>query len=434
MNQKKLQALLVLIIISIAFTTYSSIPYTPPHSIYNNDWNGSSMLKNSLEEYLDLDISRFLISPLLLETKKDIKFVTIIGSERIYTQAEINAYKKFVASGGFLLIFEDFGPSKAIAEAMGIQFLPGVLKETSENHYINRPSQFFIYDLIFSFLFPELDLSIVLLASEAAGIIDLEGMAQGITMPILLTSPSVFLDTDNNNILDSKDLYMATGTPVGLLKFVGDGFLAVISDSSIPLNQYWNKELVIGNRIFTLPNAFWTLYFYYIATSLVGTTSVVFDESHQGASLSSAAGLFNLITGTWVGLLNTIWFVSTCTIIIGFYAYRNKRNNSKRTRNKNIGVVHQVKGEDSRYISNPNLTELLISEQYILYQKLGNAFIHVANSDLITKLKKIGRGSELIVELENKYGALDNNHSFEHLLEIHINLRNYIDENYHRWI
>ena len=107
MNNRQIQAWLILIVISVAMITFTAQKYTPKHSIYNESWNGASKMRNALGT-MNISTSRFLVSPLILKADRDVKLVVVIGSERSYTQAEKDAYYDFVVDGGTLILFEDF--------------------------------------------------------------------------------------------------------------------------------------------------------------------------------------------------------------------------------------------------------------------------------------------------------------------------------------
>ncbi|MHA2249889.1 MAG: DUF4350 domain-containing protein [Candidatus Kariarchaeaceae archaeon] len=451
MNNRQIQAWLILIIVFAAILTFSAIPYTPKHSIYNESWNGASKMRNALET-MNVSTSRFLVSPLILKANRDVKLVVVIGSERSYTQAEKDAYFDFVVDGGTLILFEDFGPGKELVEKMGITFFKGTLKERNPYYYINRPSQLLVQDIFMSYLLslviPDFTLA-PLIVSEATGVFDLSGIARGETIPLVVTYPELppfygqsFIDTNDNNILDEPDIRNEIGIPLALWKRYPskNGSVIVIGDSSIPLNQYWGLDIALNApeldeiEIFPVANAFWTLTTILLMMQYSGAQSVVFDESHQAIAISSAAGIFNLVAGTWVGLINTS--IATLTILFAVFTFsfvRLRKNIRGRFRLRRRAQIKGIRSDD-QFISHPSMAERSISEQYILYQVMGDNFLHVANAHLISKLKMIGKADTFLKTMEKQYGDLSNPNSLETLLEIHEKLRIHVDEQKSKWI
>jgi hypothetical protein len=432
-NFTNLKVTVLIIIIFIALVTFSSNPYQPNYSIYNEDDLGASKLRESLE-YLDYNLSRILLSPIILSANKMMSMIIIIGSERAYSAAEIDAYENFVNDGGALIIFEDFGPARKVAERFGITFFPGVLKETQEALIVNRPSQFFIQELLVNQLVEEITLP-PLMVSEAAGIIDLDGILHGQTIPLLLTYPSAFIDVNDNDILDRTDLHSPVGTPVGLFKEVGNGTLVVISDASIPLNQYWLREATIADQKFTISNALWTTILISMIAGIAETGNIVFDESHQAISVFSAAGMINLMTGTWISLINTI----TTTFFLGFITVlftstrvrkRIRLGTAYRWRTQNI-----VLNNGEEFISNPTLEERSISEQYILFNVMKDNFVQAANTDLINKIIATKKGDEFLNFMKEKYGGkLTRPLELHILIKIHNELREFVRSELTKWL
>ncbi|MCH8906808.1 MAG: hypothetical protein IH840_06940 [Candidatus Heimdallarchaeota archaeon] len=238
LDQKKTQTWLLLVILVGSLISFTSLPYAPEFSIYNSNWNGTSQLRLGLQIEFGLTSSRILISPIILNSDVDYPTIVIIGSERKYTNVELSAYSKYVRQGGHLVIFEDYGPARRIAQQMGIQFIRGMIRETQESFYINRPSQILIQDIFGSYL---LGIKISpLIGSEVVGLLDLLGMEEGITVPILVSFNSSFADLNNNKKMDAGDIATCCGFPVGLHKRLENGTITVIGDSAIPLNVYAN--------------------------------------------------------------------------------------------------------------------------------------------------------------------------------------------------
>lgn len=435
MNYKHLQGWMILVLIGGSVLAFSSTPYHPKHSIYNEGELGASELRKGLESF-NISISRLLISPIILNASDDIEVIIIIGSERKYSSAEVNAYEGFVNRGGILFIFEDFGPAKKIANKMGIIFLPGILRETSEELQINRPTQFFVQDLLISQFLEGTSLP-PLLVSEAVSPVDVIGFIDGSTLPILMTYPTAFLDVNNNNVMETTDLRSPLGMPVGLIKLYGNGTLLVIGDAGLPLNRYWQKTVTLQGQEFVLTNAIWTILIISVLMNTYGKSAIVFDESHQEVILNSAAGIFNLLAGTWVSIWNTIEVTLILVLVTaGFTSSRVRsklklRYRFKRKRDTNIKLV-----EDQTFVSNPSHAEGAIAQQFILFQVMEDNFIQVANSNLIGKIKSTGKADLFLEEIRQKYGISDLSHPmpFDKLLSLHNDLRMYVDENSPKWL
>ncbi len=423
-----------------AIFTFSSIPYNPKHSIYNDSWNGASSFRKGIETDLNISTSRILVSPIILQSKLDINMIIIIGSERRYTNAEIDAYYEFILNGGSLVLFEDFGPAKDLVKKMGITFFQGTVKERNPYHYIKRPSQIFIRDVIISQIVEEFSIGTIM-ASEAAGILDIMGIARGRTWPILATYPSAFIDKNDNNKIDKNDMSNEFGIPIGLYKTIGNnnGSLVVISDSAIPLNQYWQREVTMylpetgEDIVFTLSNAFWLLLFMAYLSQVNQISSIVFDESHQAIAVNSAAGILNLLAGTWIGIINTT--LATLVILIMTFSFSLLRMRKKLRKNLTRKRFRRTESSGDYFISHPTSAERSISEQYIMYQVMGDSFVHVANSHLIKQLKSLGKSNDFIKQLEEDYNTdINNPTSLKNLLEIHSKLREHVELQKSKWL
>lgn len=425
MNSTQLKGWLVILLILFTFGAFSSRDYNPKHSIYNEGKYGTSYLRENLEND-GLDISRLLISPFGISSNQNISFMVIIGSERAYTPAEVNSYRRFVQNGGNLIIFEDFGQARKIASAMGITYFDGMLRETNNNITINRPTQFLIRDYTAQLL--GIDAQILLMVSEAAGISDIAGLSRGTTIPLLMTSPSTYIDKDNDNVIDRGDTQIpGIGVPVGLFKQVGKGFLAVISDASIPLNIHKGRTIEVQNINYQVPNLYWSTLFIETFANLANSTSVVFDESHQEIIYYSSSGLLNLLASTWVGIFNSPTIILGLAGIITIFAIMTNRDLYSKIINK-VRRTRKSRITANEFVSNPTLSERGLSEQYILYKRLGDGFIHVANLELFNSIKNTGKASEFIEKLEGKYGSLEQNRPLTELLQIHNEMRAYVDQ------
>lgn len=437
MDQKRIQAWLLLFIIIGSALTFTFIPYTPAHSIYNEDWDGASRFRESIESNWNYTTSRILVSPIILESPNNISIMIIIGSERKYSDAEKQAYVDFVENGGSLIIFEDFGPSKYIAKRFGISYMEGKIKEYNWGLYKNRPSQFLIRDILGSIIFPKSNLT--LMGTDVAAVIDWNGLLEGLTLPLLASYPSAFLDTNDNDIIDGEDWSFKNGIYIGLFKRIGNGTVTVIGDSSIPLNVYWERKVEMINptthRVeqFILANAFWCTMLVGFIAGFTNSTNVVFDESHQAIAVTSAAGLLNLVAGTWVGLIHTPAVLLTILTLTMFFTGISLRSRFKARISSRRRGPKSVVNINEGLISHPNLAERMISEQYILYQVMGHNFIHVANSNLVNKLEKTGKAEEFLKQIREVYGQdLKSTNLFPRLLDLHLKLQKFVEVNKNR--
>jgi len=432
MNSSQFRGWLVIILIVVAATAFTTTNYTPKHSIYNTGELGASHLRQEIhKQNSSLEISRLLISPFGLNQHKNINFMIIIGSEREYTTAEINAYKTFVANGGSLIIFEDFGYAQSIAAKMGISYFDGVLRERNDQNYVNRPSQFFVKDYLSQYF--GLQQTIPILVNEAAGIIDIQGLTTGSTIPVLATSPLAYIDKNNDNVVDKNDFQSAAGIPVGLFKTYEKGYLMVISDASIPLNINYHRSVDIQGGTFQLLNIVWSSIMITTFTNFVNATSIVFDESHQNIVLSSSSGLLNLLASTWVGIFNSAnliigIFVAIIisTLLLNRDVYSSVIRKFRKIRATNI--------TSNEFISNPTLAERSLSEQYILYKRMGTEFIHIANIELYNRIKAINRSSKFLEEFKQRYGNIQEPRSASELLEMHTTMRQHIANELIKWL
>lgn len=431
MNGTQLRGWLIIVLILISFISFSSIDYEPKHSIYNEGELGTSHLRASIEDQTNLTLSRLLISPFGIQSDPKIDLMVIIGSERSYTQAEITAYRNFVADGGSLIIFEDFGHARDIAESMGISYFDGMLREQNEGVTINRPTQFLVRDLT-SQLFG-LNYEYLLMVSEAAGILDLQGLQAGTTFPLLLSSTSVYIDKDNDNVVDQGDTKVEYGTPIGLFKEYENGFLTVISDASIPLNMFHQRTIEIQDTFYNLPNIFWSSFMIQTLASYTNATDVVFDESHQEIILGSSSGILNLVASTWVGIFNSGNIIGMIFVAVLVFTLITNRDLYGKVVNK-VRQAQRNKVTTNEFVSNPTLVERGLSEQYILYKRMGTGFLHIANLDLYQMIKDTHKAAEFLEEFDNRFGDITNSRSSEQLLQMHEILRQYVSDELMKWL
>jgi hypothetical protein len=165
------------------------------------------------------------------------------------------------------------------------------------------------------------------------------------------------------------------------------------------------------------------------------TGNIVFDESHQAISVFSAAGMINLMTGTWISLINTI----TTTFFLGFITVlftstrvrkRIRLGTAYRWRTQNI-----VLNNGEEFISNPTLEERSISEQYILFNVMKDNFVQAANTDLINKIIATKKGDEFLNFMKEKYGGkLTRPLELHILIKIHNELREFVRSELTKWL
>jgi hypothetical protein len=185
--------------------------------------------------------------------------------------------------------------------------------------------------------------------------------------------------------------------------------------------------------VFTLSNAFWSTVLVGYIAGLTNSTNIVFDESHQAISITSAAGLLNLVAGTWVGLINTsIIALGILTLALVFTGINSRSRIKSRIVSRRRRRLMKANGEEV-LISHPTLVERMISEQFILYQVMGENYLHVANSNLIKKLQETGKTDQFLKEIEEEYGQdLKSPNSFQQLLDLHVKLQKFIEDNKNR--
>ncbi|MHA2098248.1 MAG: hypothetical protein ACW99A_06145 [Candidatus Kariarchaeaceae archaeon] len=159
----------------------------------------------------------------------------------------------------------------------------------------------------------------------------------------------------------------------------------------------------------------------------------MFDESHQAISITSASGLLNLIAGTWIGLINTSIISLGILAIAMMFTGINSRSRIKSRFFRRNRSPQNISEENDVLISHPSLAERLISEQYILHQVMGENYIHVANSNLIKRLQETGKAEEFLKEIREEYGQdLKSPNTFQQLLDLHLKLQKFVEENKNR--
>jgi hypothetical protein len=405
--------------------------YRPEYSILNTGNKGLSEYYKTLND-LDLyDINRFTISPLYLEslTQDDVSeiMIIIVGSERQYTSSEVQLYNSFVRRGGTLLIYEDFGPARDIAKSMGITFVDGVLRETNPDFYTNSPDKPLVFDTYFSEILGVQINPIQL--NRASMVWDPLGFQQSTAFPFLLSiSPTAFYDRNDNNIVESTDF--SGIIPLSVLKFIEDGLIAVVGDSSIPVNQHWGQLINIQGSYYTTGNAIYSIFLTVALASFNNITQIYFDESHKAISLLSATGITNWLFGSYIGIVTSLQTILITAILI-FMVYILKSKKGKTVETTDVNSTGHI---DQQFVSIPTRVERSISEQYILHQIMGKRYVHVVNSNLVNNLRNSGKAEDFLNDLEEKYGDIHKLKDYKTILEVNNLLKDYIERNTIRWL
>lgn len=429
-NQRKLIAGSLILLLLLAFSLVTTSVYAPPHSIMREGDLGASLFREGIQDFLGYSVSRFIISPVYLQDKKDVKLLVLIGAERKYTAAELSAYHDFVDNGGVLVIFEDFGNAREVAGLFGISYLDGVIRETNPFLFTNSPDKPMIFEQFISSQLGDFAINPIQL-NRATAVVDFLGFLEGTAFPILFTdaNSSAFLDVDDDNIIDSND--KISPLPLGILKLFGNGLVAAFGDASIPLNLFWQKTGKIGETEFVYGNAIYALLLIAYLASIVGTTHVYFDETHLQPQFTSLVGLTSWIISAWIGLSYGFGLTFGLTLIalaIGLnriVAYRRRGQKEKKSTKENAPV---------NYVSNPTRAERLISEFYILYEYMGDRLLHTANLALLKKIEETTGDYEIRNYLIDKYGPLELVSSVETLWEINREINEFIIQNTKRWL
>ncbi len=430
-NTRRFLAIVLIMLLLIASLFVAGRPYIPQHSILRTDQLGASLLAQSIPEVLGATVSRYIISPLTLESYPEIKILVIIGASRKYTPSELDAYHRFVSNGGTLLIFEDFGNARDVANKFGISFSKGVIRETNPYLYTNSPDKPIIFEQFISSLIEPLSINPIQL-NRATAVYDVLGFLTLTTFPILYYTDdsSAFLDINDNNQIDSSD--RRAPLPVGVLKPVEDGYVIVIGDATLPLNLYWQQKGKIANTEFVYGNAIYTLLLLSFLMALTGSQSVVFDESHLNPQINSLIGLTSWMIGLWVGLSYADAFNISLALIVGGLGLARLRK--IRLRRERGVKVDETGVEQLEFVSHPTHAERLLSEYFILYQIMKGRIFHVGNFALLDKIEETTKDTTLRQQLESSYGNLTQVTSLQKLIEINSQIHEYIRRNERKWL
>ena len=363
--QKKPVIGLTFILIFILFVSLVNVPYQPPGGILNSNPEGASIFAEMLNEF-NMPVSRLLYSPLFLKQSNNHSILFIIGGSRIYSASEIQFYSEFVSKGNVLVIFDNQGTSRAIAEHFGIIFLGGVVKETDEQRYFRSPDTILVEDSILKTIFPDSQLNPILV-SRANGLVEREflfsgGLTDLGSYPILVTSDTSILDRNNNNVIDANDY--GPNIPIGWLKEVGNGSVIVFSTPTLVLNEY-TKLLAYSNLDFMRLLISFLIILYPV-------TSFIFDESHLNPAFLTVEGFMNTIIGSWLTMVTSSYFLVFITglAILSLTAYYGRQKNFSRKKRGQLSTplvatyfhptsIEQLFG-DSLMLSSINLEGFLL--------------------------------------------------------------------------
>ena len=206
-------------VVAILLTIYF-IPPIDDFSPDNPGWNGLSKLSSELRLHPISDI----IQENLLSNPSNTTLL-IIGPEKNFTESEAFVIKRFLESGGLVILADDFGSGNSLLELLGLspRFNGSLLVDPLfKDRNMRLPK--------IRMLAPEM---------EEAGIDELllnyATVIDGCSKPLALSSSYSFLDVNLNGVWD-------VGEPRGPLTVacmldVGDGRLLLISDSSMAINS-----------------------------------------------------------------------------------------------------------------------------------------------------------------------------------------------------
>ena len=415
---------------------FSGNTYAPPYSIYNTSELGVSKFYQGISDTEVFQTYRSTISPLGLsnfKNKANQTMIIIVGSERQYLDGELEVYSSFLKAGGTILLFEDFGPARAIAERFGVVFMNGVYKETNPDLYTNSPDKPLVFDSVLSevvgFQLPPLQMN------RAVPVVDVSGFVDGTAFPILMpSSSSSFVDINDNNIVENGDF--SGNVPLGIFKTVNEiGKLVVFGDASLPINQNWNSKFTYQGVQYDTGNAFYSILILLFLSEQFGIHTIIFDESHQAIDLMSTNGILSFVIGAYLTFVSSSLVVPIVGLFVGLLLISSRRNINIMSKLK-VRMSKDYTREDLKplVISRPTKVERQISEQYILYQRMKRGTIHIAIHELLSKIESTGKGSDFLAEFRQKYPDLSDITDFNKLRQIYSELYTYLESNLTRWL
>lgn len=287
--------------------------------ITNDDWNGSSMLRESLSH--GFVIERSLVSPTSSLDTPPSMFV-LIGAEVKYSSEEVLAIEDYVSNGGHLVVFEDFGHGGQILSAFGLTLMSGHLLESVNTSYDTRPGNLVLTEV------PALSTGEQLLLSDAAAILVTTPVTVE-SFPFAWTTETTFLDTNHNGEIDSREVM--TNYPVGWLKQHGDGVVLAFTDVSMILNEYAripeysNLKLVLGMMLL--------IHTQYTNQSIVPperSEVVMFDETHKETLPFGPEGWYQTVSTLWIAIGRSRLTIAGLGVVLSISIYRWVRRSSMR--------------------------------------------------------------------------------------------------------
>jgi len=275
--------LLALLIISIL--VIASAGHKSQLSIYSDDWDDLSKLRNDLED-AKFTISHTSSSPIYLREidEPENSIFIIAGLEREYTSIELDAISSFLSRGGNVILADDFGYGNSVLENLKIKldYYGFFNYENYEIGYklLNKQVVDVEYDRDPNFLRVGTKNTYVhfeLVMNAPSGFIENDEVESLTTqhlknVEILAQSSSISWLDSNGNF--SRDVGEKQGPFPLILKFSissyfdnGESTLILISDPSILINEMWgladNREFILSEILQILP----------------GGGEIIFDES-----------------------------------------------------------------------------------------------------------------------------------------------------------
>lgn len=207
---------------------------TADYSVFNGEWNGSSSFYKDYIYTYDFDIvpstediylNTVLKDLSLLQVEPSESIILIIGPSRTYGDHELSYLQTFLENGGIVALADDFGIGNDILAYLGMD---------------ERFSNTLLLDLSYASaaVFPvEYETGNDALPYTIA--LNFASTITGASGDILLSSPTSFLDTNENNRIDD-------GEPRGPFTLAakvsyGEGELYLFSDPSIFINASYKE-------------------------------------------------------------------------------------------------------------------------------------------------------------------------------------------------
>jgi len=199
------------------------------YSAFNTEWNGTSKFYGAYaREHLgerpvvasdDIYMNAVLTSLTKLDVMPSRSMLLMLGPSKGYTAEELDYLDMFVRSGGVIILADDFGTGNDVLEQLGVseRFSGELLIDLSFEKAGTFP-------VTYKGTFGDMRL----LLNHPSSI-------QGATDPLITSSPSSFLDSNENGIHDDGES-MGVRTIASRVA-VGDGMVYLVSDPSIFIND-----------------------------------------------------------------------------------------------------------------------------------------------------------------------------------------------------